>query len=162
MKEIKLTKGKVAFVDDEDFELMNMVRWQAKKNGNSWYAMREVRVPGDYKKKKNFQMHRILLGVEDPNQGIDHKDGNGLNNQRNNLRLATKAQNAANIPPRLGFTSQYKGVYKSTGRNMWTASIKKNGVLIHLGQFKNEKDAAMAYNRKSIELNGEFANLSSI
>ncbi len=94
---------------------------------------------------------------------VDHKDGNGLNNQRNNLRIATRGQNGSNRRPK-GGSSGYIGVSMlviRSGKNTyqyWRASIQKGGVKEYLGLFKNKVDAAKAYDKRAIELHGEFAN----
>ena len=96
-------------------------------------------------------------------KGIDHRDMNGLNNQRSNLRFCTLSQNAMNRRKRENTSSIYKGVYFNNQRGKkWKAQIRINGKQIHLGLFDFEVDAARAYNMKAIELFCEFANLNII
>ena len=163
MKEIQLSqfgknRGKyVALVDDEDFEALNQFRWHVSKSRNTIYAVRNVL---DGEKKTMMRMHCMIL----KRKGIDHIDMNGLNNQKDNLRLCTRSENSMNINKRKqeSCTSIYKGVafYKHSGK--WTAQIGINGKKIHIGYFASEVEAAKAYNAKAIELFCEFANLNLI
>ena len=152
MREIKLTRGLVAFVDDEDFYILSNHVWRIDDQGNNLYA----------RSSKGVLMHRMILGLTDKKILVDHKDRNGLNNIKSNLRIATRSQNNANTISRPGSSSKYLGVcfYKHTGK--WAARIRKNGKLIHIGQFETEENAAIAYNKKAIELHGEFANLNKV
>jgi hypothetical protein len=151
MKEIQLTKGKVALVDDGDFERVNALKWQAFKNYQTWYARRnEGSTP-----RRNVRMHQYILGVRGKTSQIDHRDGNGLNNQRSNLRIATAMQNQSNRGPQRNNTSGFKGVCKRYGK--WRAQIKYKGEKISLGTYPDPAEAARAYDRKARELFGEFA-----
>ena len=154
MKEIKLTQGQVALVDDSDYESLNAFKWYAMKNGNVFYAVRNITVNG---KQIKILMHCDILG----GKGIDHIDHNGTNNQRYNLRFATQSENNMNQRKRANTSSKFKGVTwdKKTGK--WVAHIKINGKLKYLGLFKNEIDGAKAYNAKAIEHFGEFANINT-
>jgi len=153
MKEIALTQGKVALVDDEDFEFLSQWKWYLKNFDNHFYAARSV---------DDKRMHRIILNITDSKIFVDHKDGNGLNNQRNNIRAATISQNGANRVKRNNSSSRYLGVYWVKKTKLWRVGISKNGVLQNVGCFKDEKDAAIAYNNKAKELHGEFANLNQV
>lgn len=160
MKEIKLTQGKVALVDDEDFDYLNQFKWYAREYDHTFYACRAV--PIGNSKQKVVRMHRVILGLTEAKTLVDHKDHNGLNNQRNNLRTATPLDNAAN---RKGFgSSKYLGVTLSArnAKKPWVSRVHKGSTSFHLGYFKNEVDAALAYNKKAQELFGEFANLNKI
>jgi hypothetical protein len=105
MKEVQLSKGYFSLVDDEDFENVNRFKWSFLKHGSSGYAVRVVVIgyrnpllpKGDSKnqKMKMIYMHRFILGITN-NTKVDHKDGNKLNNQKYNLRKATKSQNGMN------------------------------------------------------------------
>ena len=107
-------------------------------------------------------MHRLILGLTDPKIFTDHKDHNGLNNQRENLRKSTNQQNQFNQLPR-GGTSIYRGVIKRKNRKgVWISNISISGKSIFVGYFKSEKKAALAYNKKAIELHGEFAYLNKL
>lgn len=161
MKEIKLSvqgknKGKyVALVDDEDFEYLNQFRWNAHKGRNTFYAVRQLTVDG--KKTAQLMHGEVMKG-----KCIDHIDGNGLNNQKSNLRFCTLSENQMNKRKRYNCTSIYKGVYFNKRAKKWLARIGINGKDIHLGLFASEVDAARAYNAKAIELFCEFANLNVI
>lgn len=157
MKELKLTKGLVSLVDDEDYEWLSQWKWVAVKGNKTFYASRPGSPIG-----KRILMHREILGEIPLGLFPDHKDRNGLNNQRNNLRLATRYQNQANRSSFKGSSSKYKGVCFYKGRNVWQAHIRKNGVLMWLGNYKSEEFAAQVYNKAAIEIHGEFANLNPI
>jgi len=107
-------------------------------------------------------MHRLILSITDPCIKVDHKDRNGLNNQRNNLRLATHKQNMANRSRHKGSVSKYLGVHWRKDRSRWLACITKDGVPCVLGSFKSEIDAAIAYNKAATRLHGEFANINKV
>ncbi len=154
MKYIKLTQGKVVLVDDEDFEKLNQYKWRLAKRGKTIYA--QTRFPNSVQ----ILMHRFLMNTP---QGMetDHIDGDGLNNQRNNLRICTHRENSMNQRKRQG-TSKYKGVYFRKDRKKWTTRIKVNGRTIHLGNFFEEDKAAMAYNAAAYIYYRNFAKLNKI
>lgn len=157
MKEIIITQNKTALVDDEDFEYLNQWKWYAQKGKHTWYACRDVKTKNT---RKNFLMHREILKIksykENPIQ-TDHRDGNGLNNQKNNLRLCSDIENNRNRKSYRG-NSRYKGVQPRGLR--WEACIIFNRGYIYLGRFDLEVEAAIAYDQKATELFGEFANLN--
>ena len=160
---VPLTKGMFALVDEADF--VDVSRWNwcatrpggAEKGGYTWYAMRG-RTPSDAGGKTcPVLLHRYLLG--EPTQKIDHRDGNGLNNRRENLRKATSAENGRNSIKRTQSSSKFKGV--SLHRNQhWYASIRVNYKTIHLGRFNTEEEAARAYDEAARRLHGEFARVN--
>lgn len=141
----------VALVDDEDFERVNQFFWYADKDENTFYAVARIQ-------NKLIYMHTFLTGFKQ----TDHKDMNGLNNQRNNLRKATTQENLMNRKSFKNSSSQFKGVSWDGTRNKWIARIRLNNKSIHLGRFISETDAAKAYNQKAKELFGEFAKLNII
>lgn len=159
MKEIKLTQGKVALVDDEDFEYLNQWKWCAHKAGKKFYARRACILN---KKYQEIKMHRLIMDcVEGDGKIVDHKDGDTLNNSKNNLRICSHKNNIRNMNKSTLHTSKYKGVHlRKNGK--WQARITKNYKLIHIGYFKIEAEAAKAYNIMASELFGEFANLNQI
>ena len=158
MKYIPLTQGKVALVDDEDFEWLNQWKWQASKTRNKFYVIR-----AGSKHIPRVLMHRLILGLK-KGDGIvsDHKDDNGLNNQRYNLRKCTNSQNHQNQAPTGLGTSKYKGVSHCSNCNGWQVHIKHNGKSVWLGNYKNEIEAARVYDKKAKEIFGEFARLNNV
>lgn len=158
MKQIPLTKGQFALVDDEDFEFVNKQKWYADSCNETFYARARPKKYGPL-----IHMHRVILSV--PNSCsifVDHIDHNGLNNQKYNLRIATRSQNNANKKA-IG-KSKYLGVFykKESTFRPWYSRCLKNGVNKYLGSFKTEIEAAMAYNNAAFEIHGEFANLNII
>ena len=156
MREIILTQGKATVVDDEDFEYLAQFKWHAVKLGRNWYASRDLKTLDGY---KNHRMQWDILG-----KNTDHKNGNGLDNRRANLRVCTKAQNTQNqrrIPTEI---TPYKGVKKRVYRyrTMWEAQIKAEGQQIYLGLFGTAEEAALTYNRAALIRFGEFASLNKI
>ena len=156
MKKIPLTQNEYALVDNDDFELLKGYRWQCHKEGKSIYAVTGIVKKG---KKKTLRMHRVIMKAK-PGQHIDHKDGNGLNNQKNNIRFATPSQNLMNSNPRKNNSSKYKGVSFRKSTKKWEAYISFYKKRTHLGFFKDEIDAAKAYDAKAKELFGEFCRLN--
>ena len=158
MKEIILSKKFKALVDDECFELLNQWKWSASINKNKVYAERKSTINGISKKIK---MHRLILGIKNPKLVVDHIDGNGLNNQKCNLRICSIKENSCNRNvAKNKKQSKYLGVHLNY--NKWYAQIRHNKKLINIGPFETDLDAAKAYNNKAIELHGEFANLNQL
>ena len=151
MKEIQITKGETALVDEEDFEWLNQYSWYLSSNG---YARRQDWNCG---KPKNINMHRMLLDIPDGKQ-TDHINRNKLDNRKVNLRICTNSENGRNKGTRKGSLSGYKGVSKH--RDKWQARIRLNGEQTYLGIFENIIDAALAYNKAAIIVHGEFACLN--
>ena len=154
-KEIQLTKGAVAVVDDADYEDLMRYRWCLNAQG---YAVRGYRRDGV---KHQVRMHRAVVGPACDGFEVDHINGNKLDNRRSNLRIATRSQNAVNIPV-APHSSIYRGVRMAKGRGMWTARICVNRKQIHLGQYKTEIEAARAYNDAAIQYFGDFARLNNV
>lgn len=160
MKEIQLTQGKVALVDDEDYErLMAMGKWYAsqnRKNGN-WYA--KVGIKSNSKcGRTSIGMHRVVLGSDF--RVIDHKDGNGLNNQKPNLRGCTFQQNQMNKRISKVSKTGFKGVFVRGDRYIAKCTFNKQS--IHLGTFTTTQDASRAYNEFVSSKFGEFARPNAI
>jgi len=159
LKEIPLSKGQVALVDDADFEWLSLFSWHARlnKTTNSYYAFTHIRVPGG--KFKKTGMHHVIMF---PPWGmvIDHKDHNTLNNQRSNLRLATRSQNNQNHRIRSNNTSGYNGVHFDKSTRKYISIVKSKGKAYYLGLFTDKVEAAKAYDKKAKELFGEFACLN--
>lgn len=156
MKQIKLTQGKFAMVDDSDFLFLSRFKWQAWKDSQSWRVGRHGYVGGT---RGPILMSRLIMGF--PRGEVDHKDGNPLNNTRSNLRNATRGQNQWNrgVQKRKKH-SRFKGVSHS-GYN-WTAYISQFGVRTHLGSFPDEESAARTYNEEATKRFGERARLNPV
>jgi hypothetical protein len=156
MKEIKLTQGKVAIVDDDDFDYLSQFKWCANKHGKTFYAER-----ADYShgKPKILYMHRVIIQTPS-NMQVDHIDFNGLNNMKVNLRNCTHSQNIMNQRPNLNNSSKYKGVWWNKEKNKYHSQIRANQKRISIGYFTNEEDAAKAYDKIAKIYHGEFANLN--
>lgn len=156
MKKIPLTQGKFALVDDEDFTHLSSFKWYAQKIGFTFYAVRMIRLP-DYR-RTSLPMHRAILNPK-PHQGVDHRDCNGLNNTRKNLRIATQTQNLRNARLRSDSVTGFKGVsLRRNGRFM--ATITYGGKGHHLGHFNTAEAAYVAYCKAAVKHFGEFARLS--
>lgn len=157
MKQIKLTQGKVAIVDNEDFERLNKYKWYANYMHKYWYVVRNIK-KNKGKQKTEF-MHRVIMNVPDYLE-IDHINHNGLDNRRCNLRVCTRSENNMNRRPRKGTSSYYKGVCWDKRSKKWIVRIQSNKKCIYLGCFNNEIVAAHFYDMKAKKLFGEFAYLN--
>lgn len=142
MKEIPLTRGKVAFVDDEDYEMLVAVgSWHAHRSRNVEYA--DHITPHDANgKQTTIKMHHLIMNVPKGMQ-IDHIDGNGLNNQKNNLRVVTNRINHMNR--QWVRKSKYPGITWERRREHWVAQAQIDGKHIHIGSFPTEELAYQAY-----------------
>ena len=149
MRKIPLTQGKVAFVDNADYRHVAFFKWYAHRRGRLFYAQRHC---GPY--DKIVLMHRVILNVA-PNEAVDHIDGNGLNNCRSNLRIATQRENCQNL--HIPKTSRYPGVHKMKQiKNPWRSEIYVNGKNRHLGCFETEELAHTAYETAVASLNNQI------
>lgn len=147
--------------DDEDDNLVSRYNWHPCSLGSKTLY---VRTGSGVKGYKMIFMHRLIMGVQDPKIFIDHKNRNGLDNRRCNLRFATKSQNAQNQPKIITNTTGYKGVTK-TVRSFGTryrCRIVFNGNVVELGNFLSDIEAAKAYNEAALKYFGEFAYLNEI
>ena len=154
-KRIPLTQGKFAIVEDADFEWLNQWKWYARKARAKCYASRKIR---EERKQKTINMHYLIVN---PPSGMepDHRNGDGLDNRRANLRCATRSQNNMNRHKRCECSSKYKGVYWEKIRQKWHAQITIHGKVRFLGRFANEQDAGLAYNAEAQKHFGKFARL---
>lgn len=155
MREIPLTQGYVALVDDADFPGLSRFSWSVSIGAGGPYARRRTLRSEAYG-TAHISMHRMLAGPGE----VDHRNGNGLDNQRANLRPATHAQNGANQRVPVNSTSGFKGVSKRRDSRMWAARIRVGGQLQHLGMHKTAEAAARAYDDAAREAYGEFAALN--
>jgi hypothetical protein len=154
-REIPLTKGYVALVSEGDYERVNAFKWRALVGTHNIYAVRSVR---DKANRYTVLMHRFITDAS-PGLQIDHIDGDGLNNTRSNLRLATHAQNGQNSRKQVNNTSGYIGVSRE-GKSKWRAQIRVDGSKTYLGSFETAEEAAEARDRAARKLHGEFAVLN--
>lgn len=157
MRRIKLTRGKWTEVSNEDYDFISSMKWYAHRSKRGWYAVRNVSLPDGTQTTQ--QMHRVILGLdpEDPRE-VDHWDGDGLNNLRGNLRVATAQQNQRGFrQKRQGASSPLRGVdfFKRSG--LWRARIKHGEKQVHLGFFAESLDAGRAYDEAARKYFGEFA-----
>lgn len=152
MKIIKLTTGQKVKVDNEDYHKLNRWGWKlfTGKNISTQYAISEI---------GNIFMHRFIMNLNDKNGlHVDHMDKDGLNNQKDNLRICSHADNQKN---RKSFGLQkYKGVYQRYNR--FKAAIKINGKLKYLGTFSTSKEAALAFNEAAIATGNTFYQLNEL
>ena len=154
MKEIALTQGKVALVDDEDFERVSQFKWCA-----SWHSRQRVYTAVRRNCGTNVLMHRFIL--QPPSMmHIDHINHDTLDNRRANLRVCTNAENHRNQRKTPGTSSQYKGVSWDRRKQKWRAQIRKDYKQQWLGYFADEDEAARAYNVAAQEHFGRFALLN--
>lgn len=149
---IPLSKGMVAIVDDEDYEFLSTMKWHVlQPTTGCFYAE-------TYREGRKITMHSLLLAAPKGRE-VDHKNADGLDNRRGNLRLATRQQNCRNMRLRSDSTSGFKGVSrdKRNPRRPWVARIKVDGKHTHIGCFPSAEAAARAYDRFAVELFGDFA-----
>lgn len=153
MKEIFLTKGKIAIVDDGDYDNLVHHEWSAYSNGYGWYARATIN-------GKTVTMHRFVLDYYGTLE-TDHINGNGLDNRRNNLRLATTAENQFNRGPQKNNASGCKGIDWYPRHQAWRARIQAYKRPIFLGYYPSLNDAASAYREAAAKFHGEFARTNS-
>lgn len=159
MKLLQLSKGYIAQVDDEDYELLSQWCWSATKCCDKIYARRTKKYGN---KKVHIYLHRFLMNVHlcDKTVFCDHKDRDTLNNQKENLRICTAADNQRNKTKKRNGIHKYIGV--SVNHKRFSASLTHNGKRVYIGTYDTQEEAALAYNNKKIELHGEFANLNQL
>lgn len=156
VREIRLTRNKMAIVDDQDFDRLTRISWYAQPVGKKFYAMNR----GNPRKKGSAtSMHRLILeapkGIE-----VDHINGDSLDNRRENLRLCTSRQNKRNRGMMPSNTSGFKGVYFQNNRKKWRAMIRTgNGKKTALGTFLTAQEAHQAYKEAAMKYHGDFAHL---
>lgn len=158
MREIPLTQGKIAIVDDEDYERLSSHKWFVWVARGVSYAGRHVYIKdADGKlKQQSILMHRVVADANGVGV-VDHVNGDGLDNRRHNLRICTQQQNTANNRRARG-KSGFRGVYGH--RNRWEAKISHNRRMFHIGSFGSPEDAAIARDAVAKRINGKFAVLN--
>jgi hypothetical protein len=168
MFEIKLFNGKIALIDDQDSDLINL-KWcanqLARKTHPCWYVIHNVSVAGG-KKQNTIYLHRVIMEriLERPlieHERVDHVNHNGLDNQRSNLRLATIQENGFNQRiQKIIKSSRYKGVSWHKQMQKWRSYITVGGVPKSLGLFTSEEDAARTYDKAAKKFFGKFCCLN--
>lgn len=162
MKMIGLTRGKVTIVDDDVYEWASKFKWHAVTHTHfsTFYAVRNSLPNLKTRKRILIYLHREIL-QPDKKQQTDHKNGDGLDNRRENLRVVTSRQNRmAYQPPKEDTSSRFRGVHKRADCGKWRARITLAKKKISLGNFDCEEDAARAYDTGAKKLFGEFAQLN--
>lgn len=156
MKQIPLTRGKIAIVDDEDYDyLIARGKWHCTHSG---YAVRTERQLG---RKVYIFMHRLIANAP-RGKVADHIDRNPLNNQRSNLRICTQAENTRNASLSKNNTSGFNGVIWCTSAKKWRVSIVVDRAQKYIGVFSCKIEAAKAYNAAALKYHGEFAKINEI
>lgn len=158
MKKIDVGRGLFALVDDCDYLELSKYKWTAQRRKHTFYAMRS-------EGGKPVLMHRQILDLKQRFEFCDHIDGNGLNNQRDNLRRCTIQENNLNKSGYKNSQSQLKGISRKNGKRSgerWISRITWSGVLLYLGTFTTKEAAIKAYNDKAKELHGDFAKLHTL
>lgn len=146
--------GGEVLVDDEDLSSVVVLGWGAHKYGDGlFYA--STKIAG-----RTVYMHRFIVGADEDVE-VDHRNGNGLDNRRSNLRVASHQQNLANQRHQTGVSSRFRGVSRYRG-GRWQASIKIDGKSRYVGHFDTEEEAALAWNAAALAAWGEFARLNQI
>ncbi len=156
-RKIPLGEGKYALVDQQDFYWVNNFHWCINGRGEQFYAVRNILTK--HGKTKLVRLHREIMK---PPAGllVDHHNCDTLDNRRENLRLATPAQNMQNRRKRKNTSSQFIGVSFHKNSKVWVVQIVHNGKHIWLGRFDSEIEAAKAYDEAARKYHGEFARLN--
>jgi hypothetical protein len=141
MREIPLTKGMVALVDDCDFENLSKYNWSVTWQGARYYAHRFAVING---KRTDAKMHRELLGLGRNHLEVHHKNGNGLDNRRGNLEILTPQDHRSFHGDRASNTSGHRGISKNKNTNRWRVRVQRDGVIHYLGNFTMIQDAKIA------------------
>lgn len=161
---ISLTQDYVALVDAEDYDFLMRWRWHAwvSPAGHVYaHYTDKCRLPNGEREQQTLRMHRIILAAP-KGLFVDHRNGDGLDNRKANLRLCTNAQNQANRKKNANSRSSFKGVSWRKAKQQWHAQIMLSKKKIHLGFFGSEIEAAAAYDRAALRLFGAFAHVNTI
>ncbi len=156
MKEIELTQGFKALVDDEDYPLLSRHSWHVIHSGKTQhYATMTFRGMA-------ILMHHLIVPSKTtgPRRYLDHSNGNGCDNRKENLRFASRSENARNCTAQVGTSSKFKGVCWHKGRQQWTAGIWLEGRRQHLGYYEDEILAALVYDEEALKQFGRFSRLN--
>ncbi len=156
-RRIPLTQGKYAIVDPDDYERLSQYNWHVRKTTQTFYAKRSALTR---RTVTPIYMHRCVIKVP-AGMVADHINHNGLDNRKANLRPVTRAQNNRHTKKiNTKCRSMYKGIYYDRRDGVWCARITCNGKAIYLGSFKDEIEAAKAYDQAAKKYHGEFAGLN--
>lgn len=151
-------------MDDADYALVSKFKWHIMENdtGQRYAASGHYigKQPDGRYRTETIRMHRLILGLTDPEVFVDHIDGDGLNNRRENLRVCAGEHNGMNRRKLKITSSRYKGVSRYGGS--WRARIMLKKKAYYLGAFRSEQKAAAVYNKWARRLHGEFANVNVI
>ena len=151
---VPLTQGKEAIIDAADVHLVEGFNWFANKGRYTFYAVRNKPTVNG-KAMGLLRMHRVIVNAPGDMQ-VDHINGDGLNNRRNNMRLATHAENKRNTSRQTNNSSGFKGVTWNKWRGKWQSQIKAGGEYTYLGYFDCPKEAHAAYCAASEKYHGDF------
>lgn len=158
MKEIKLNGSISAFVDDDDFERVNQYKWYTEKVNRRWgmtyYAITSTIIDN---KPKSLRMHNVVMNFISNKMDIDHINGDGLLNTKDNLRIISRSENIRLGKKSKNKSTQYKGVSFEKNKNKFSVCIRMNYKKKRLGQYKTAEEAAKVYNDESRRLFGELA-----
>ena len=159
MKLIPLTQERFAQVDDEDFYKINQYKWYAEIGTRISYAARSAWNP-ETKKYRHLSMHAAILGIEYSGLIVDHKDHDGLNNTRSNLRISSHSENLRNLRSHKDSSSGFVGVSLCPVTGKWVAQIQINKKKSYIGRFNTEIEAAIMRDVFADKYFGEFAHLN--
>jgi hypothetical protein len=162
MKEYPMHCGRIALIDDEDYERVSTLSWRSQRCGRTFYALHNPKQPTTL---KVVRMHRFILQISYIGKiaEVDHINGNGLDNRKSNLRVCSHAQNSRNRKKwEIPCSSKYKGVNfdKATGR--WLTRVHSMGKTHVIGRFDTEEEGAIEYNKAAKRLFGEYARLNEL
>ncbi|MGA2173235.1 MAG: HNH endonuclease [Sedimentisphaerales bacterium] len=157
-RRIYLGEGNWAILDKQDYYRLGNYKWYVNGNGFKFYAFRNIILgPG---KTRMLSMHRDVMGFP-KGMLVDHRNHDTLDNRRENLRLATHSQNTCNKQDkRKGCSSQYRGVSFDRKRKYWNVQVVREGEMVYFGRYKDEVEAAKAYDEAAKKYHGEFARLN--
>lgn len=158
MKKIPLTRGYSVKVDDEDYQKLSKFKWHY----NNGYACRRLHKKVAYKKYKGeyIYMHRLIM--KHPELGVDHVNGDSLDNQRKNLRVADQSDNMCNQHKARHNKYGYKGIYFAKDRKKFAARVTYRKKKHILGYYDTAKEAAISYNEGAIKYHKQFARLNNV
>lgn len=151
----KNEENRFCIIDKKDYNIVKDYRWKVSQDSNTFYVQGRKNGKGH-----PIPIHRVLFNLTDSKTTVDHINGNGLDNRRQNLRVCTQLENNKNAKIRKDNTSGYKGVHKM--KNRYSARIQSNGKRITIGYYDTAEDAAKAYNDYSLKLHGNYGKLNEI